>query len=385
MFNFERPKPKKEGPVEMDRRRFLINVLGAVAASAVPGSEALASEYGNEDIRPFEVVFPKKLVDDVVSKYGKDAYEYAKKVIINGQRIANSPHKKEEIEKLRLLVASKYHGGTKIPKYFGYINEPKELKQIAASFHYRSDVMHRAKTVLDKAGIHGVNLTMPVSFIISALGNEGKLFDVDTLDEELQNWNSEVDGFDHAGLDLFSYDYRNTHTQVANLLPEEFATEFSEAIHENEKGVEVRSAVFKSKGSVINAFIAELVARQILCLQQLKKHKIDLTSIPKKDMEDILLFLTYIYYNGGPNKGDRIVSHFKSAQDALRLFEHYKGINADPSKSEKVNLDSAPANACVILAGMEWLRLAGATDAKPEKETYWWLKEPAPKVSVVAK
>lgn len=391
IMNPERP-PDSPQP-KPSRRKFLTTIglagvgagLAGVGAyrlltTAKPKKELLpptespfppAGPYAGPNVEDKEsadtIYFPKPLIEDVKKTYSERAVRYAMQIVENGQRIAHSPVKQAELLKLRAHVEAKYSSRIKIPVFFGYVNQPKETKQVAALFQYRDDVVQRSKD-------RGRDLTLPVSFIIAAASNEGQLLDVASSQKELEQWNQPVSGFWSLGLDCFASDYADI--KHAGLLPPKFEEQYDPQLAMNDVGSIVNSANFRSKGVALNAFVAELAFRQMLCRKHLMQQGIQLAGLSKEDHDDVILFLTYIYYNAGPTIGRKIVQSFATAADALALFQLAQ------TNPKKIDLNSAPANAYVVMAGMEYLKLAGATDGMPDKENYWWLHEKKPKVVV---
>lgn len=361
----EAVEPQEKESVH-SRRTFLKVAAGAAAFFLGEESAEAKKKHAHHTKKPpthetphqptgeIPLAFDRHVAHDLAQTYDQSAVDAAVRVILNGASIRLSPKKDVELPKVYETVEQKFSGRIKIPKFFGYCDEPEELRQITAIDFYRRKVAQ---------GVTDEHLEMPIEFVIAAMSNEGTLLNTEGGDR----WNQPIGGYGQLGLDWFSDDFPRLVKR--GLLPKSFSKSFQVEQHYNEKQQAVNSAVFTSKGAAINAFIAELGYRQLMFLDACQSEGINLEKLSSHDREDIKTFFTYIYYNLGPTKARSLVATYNSA---AKLLEFFKIAEQHP---EKIDLASSPANAYVVLAGANFLKKSGAVDPHPAKGNYWWTKE----------
>ncbi len=297
-------------------------------------------------------------------QYTPEAVAYALRIVENGVRIAASPDKEAGVLQARAQVEAKFSGRIKIPKYFGYADDAREVRQITAIKYYIDRMM--------AARGKDWGIVLPPELVVGAMGNEGSLLDIRGTED---TWES-VDGFWTLGLDWFAADFPEI--VAMGILPKSFEGYFKGYKGTNEIGV-AHPAHFRNKGAAIWAFISELIYRQKMFMIHLQKQNISLDTLAAKDREDILCFFTYIYYNAGQTAGRTILAGFKTAEDVLA---YYRRTKTNPGS---IDLTSAPANSYVVNAGAMWLKTTGAFDQDASKKGFWWAKNtpPAPSAQKV--
>jgi len=190
------------------------------------------------------------------------------------------------------------------------------------------------------------HIDLPITFIVAALCNEGR-----SLDQYPSDGTS---GFNDYGLDTFGAEFNDI--VARGYLPQSFDGRFMTTKRVNERGHEVSSANFRSKMDAFEAFIATLAHRQYLFLEDLRKNH-----IPRGELrEDIVLFFTYKYFNGGPDSAEGLLKN-GSANGIERFFD-------------RTITYSSTGNAYVVLAGHLWLERSGAFDPAPTADRYWWAR-----------
>lgn len=289
-----------------------------------PGASANSAINSNEGLE-----------DRLADAYGAGAAKYALQIVDNGKRIRESPGKQENLYDIIEQSLRKKFPLITPPRLFGFVDEPREAENVAMLYAARERVLSRAK----KDGID-----LPMSFIIAALSNEGFSLDVD-------RGNSNNSGFGVYGLDTFGTEFNRIVER--GYLPASFKSRFTIAEHTNEAGRRVKSADFMKREDAYEAFIATQAHRQYLFFEDLRKNKIPRSKIPKEQV----LFFTYKYYNGGPNSAEGLLRK-RSVSEVDRFFK-------------RVMTYGSTGNAYVVLAGSQWLDMAGALDVNPQGK-YWW-------------
>lgn len=297
-----------------------------------------------------KIVQPAYKVDKVISskpiinleeqlrhQYGKNAAKYALQIIDNGRRIRESPDKDKYLGGIEQKLRENFPL-IKPPRLFGFIDDEREAENVAMLYKAREEILSKTR----KDGID-----FPLSFIISALSNEGHILDVD------KPYIDGNGGFGTYGLDTFGSEFK--YIVKLGYLPDSFKNQFKISIHTNEKGKRVKSANFKTKQDAFIAFIATLAHRQYLFFEDLRKYKIPANQIPQEQV----LYFTYKYYNGGPDSAEKLLRK-GSAKVIDKFFR-------------RVITYGSTGNAYVVLSGSQWLELSGATDPNP-KGKYWWSK-----------
>ncbi len=302
---------------------------------------------------------PKEKITALVEKYSAESVTYALRIIENGQRIRTSPTKEQGLAAAKKEVEKKFSTRIKIPKWFGYIDDPRELQQVAAMHYSLMNMMKRGKKI-------GLDLDM--EFLIGVMSNEGRVLDVFGQDDA---WETPVDGFGGLGLDWFAKDFESI--AEMGLIDTNFKQFFKEKICTNEKCKPVSSADFKNKGAALQAAIAELAYRQKLALIRLEKMGIKLDTLTTEKRKDVTRFLTYLFYNAGPGSASQIIAPYKTADE---LYDYFNRPQTNPGA---INLTGSPANCYVVMAGAEWLSRAGATDPNASKKGLWWAQNTSPK------
>lgn len=298
----------------------------------------------------------KAKIAELVKKYNVASVSYALRIIENGKRIKNSPNKDKGIATVRNAVEAKYSSRIKIPKWFGYIDDEREIQQVTAIHYYLSKVMTRGKKI---------GLDLDVDFIIGVMSNEGRVLNIYESEDP---WSNPIDGFGGLGLDWFSKDF--PHIAEMGLIDHKFTEFYTPIKCTNEKCKPVTSADFINKGAAIHAVVAEIAYRQKLALIRLRKMGIDLSTLPTQQRKDVTRFLTYLFYNAGPGSASEIIKPYKTAEE---LHAYFARPQTDPGS---INLTGSPANCYVVMAGAEWLKRAGATDPKAATNPkLWWTKE----------
>ena len=269
--------------------------------------------------------------------YGVNAADYALQIVSNGQKIKESPDKQGNLygnlegklrERFPLI---------KPQKLFGFINEMREAENVAMLYIAQERVLSKAK----KDGI-----SLPLSFIIAALCNEGHSLDVDRP-------RYEKSGFSTYGLDTFGSEFK--YIVERGYLSPAFKDRFTVSEKINEQGCRVKSADFNTKQDAFEAFMATLAHRQYLFSKDLEKNGISRKNIPEEQQ----LFFTYKYYNGGPNSMEPLLKK-RSTKELDNFFK-------------RTITRGSTGNAYVVLTGYLWLQMTGATDQNPSGK-YWWSK-----------
>lgn len=359
------------------------SITGCKSPNPAPGIESkVPGEYGSVEylannakhkltqaLAPEEtpkggpLIIPEESIQRIKQKYGEEAYNGALQLILNGYRIHISPTKSQNINgTIKDQLVQKYSGRIKLAKFFGFLDEPKELEQMAAILHYHQKVMKRGSKI-------GVELSP--AFVIAAMSNEGHLLDIN----QGQSMDQPVNGFYELGLDWFGDEVDSI--KEMGLLPKDFACQIT--LGTNEKGHTHKTARFSSKNDAFHAFIATLAYRQKLMLNNLKTNGVTLESLSTADRHDVVSFLTYAYFNGGSGVGRSMIKSLKTDADVLAYF---KTTQTNPAL---IKQKSVPANAYVVMAGMEWMERAGATDTNPQGKGYWWLQDKEPGVNIASK
>lgn len=347
--------PQKHSGKALNKPNKLQDVKGKDKAPTLGGGKKLFPTFLQAD---------QKQLTALAGQYTPEAVQFALRVAENGMRIALSPKKQEGIAKARAAVVAQYSSRIKIPKYFGYMDDVREIRQIVAVKYYLDRIMKERGTAW------GARLSP--EFVFAAAGNEGRLLDVSGTTDP---WYA-VDGFWALGLDQFGADFKDIVTM--GILPKSFEKQFTSYKTHNEKTGAV-SARFHNKGAALRAFVSEMVYRQKLFLMRLQKNGISLDSLSESDRARVLEFFTYIYYNAGPAVGHGITDGLKTADDVLKYYLRSK------TNPGVINLNSAPANAYVVCAGAMFLREAGAVDPHPAKGAYWWTSDPTPTADAMKK
>lgn len=277
------------------------------------------------------------LVSRLRQQYGEPAVRYAFQVVDNGQRIRNSPGKQAHLyDKLQGQLRDQFPR-IEPPRLFGFFDEPWEAEHVAMLYTARARVLARARSD---------HISLPLTFIVAALCNEGR-----SLDQYPSDGTS---GFSDYGLDTFGAEFDNI--VARGYIPLAFHTRFEVTERRNEKGRTVSSADFRTKADAFEAFIATLAHRQYLFLEDLRKK-----GISREDIgEDIVLFFTYKYFNGGPDSAEGLLKK-RSARAIERFFD-------------RTITYGSTGNAYVVLAGHLWLERSGAFDPAPTADRYWWAR-----------
>jgi len=322
--------------------------IGGKAFPELSNYGEISHDEKSEDVKKkpdLELVFDPTEVANLEEKYGADHVQKATQYIRNGHnfRLLPQDEKQSRLSETKGILKNKYSNRIKIPKFFGFVDDQRELQQVCSILWNIDEIKRRAGK---KRPVH-----ITPEFVIAAMSNEGNILDIRGQKDQ---WESEVSGFQSLGLDTFASNVDDIIDR--GLLPKSFKEKYKASQAMNEKGQMVQSARFVSKGDAIRAFVSELAIRQMDCQRHLKQKNIDITDISEQKRNDIILFITYIYYNAGPTVGRNIINSLESANDLVDYFDRAK------NNPESINLKSAPANAYVVMAGMEWMTLCGIFD-----------------------
>ncbi|MBI5871726.1 hypothetical protein HZB88_01420 [archaeon] len=315
----------------------LVASLYLYGCSSEPAKGNNPQHFQQSATSQIQIQDDKSIRNQLRIKYGDSIADYATQIISNGKRIRESPGKQANLyDNLERKLIERFPL-INPQKLFGFIDEMREAENVAMLYTAQERVLPKAR----KDGI-----SLPLSFVIASLSNEGHSLDVDRTSDE-------NGGFFTYGLDTFGSEFR--YIIERGYLSHSFKDKFTVSEHINEIGRRVKSANFKTKQDAFEAFVATLAHRQYLFFKDLKKNKINRNNVPSEQQ----LFFTYKYYNGGPNSMEKLLRK-RSAKELDKFFR-------------RTITYGSTGNAYVVLTGHLWLQMSGATDPNPNGK-YWWSK-----------